>query len=506
MTQIPQKNSRINQYRGRLGFILLLVALSVLLFFHPGQGETSGDESSQVEITSVESDSGLHSAGEENEVSESVPHPESPVSRVLISLIIIMLAAKLGGDLLERIGQPSVLGELIFGMVIGNLTLFGFHGLEYLKSDLIVEILAEIGVILLLFQVGLESKMEEMMSVGLSSFLVALFGVIAPFVLGFLVSTVFLPQESDYVHIYIGAVLCATSVGITARVLQDLGKLKTKEAKIILGAAVIDDILGLVVLAVVVGIIRAANVGGSLNPLSVLFIILKAVLFFAGALIIGVKVSPKLFQIASFLRVKGMLLTTALAVCFLLAYLADKIGLAPIVGAFAAGLIMEPIHYKEFTSRGEGHLEELLAPIALFLVPIFFVRMGLNVNLAVFSKITILGFAFALTFAAIIGKQVCAFGVREKGLDKISVGVGMIPRGEVGLIVADIGRRMMLGNERVINEDTFSAAVIMVMITTMITPPVLKWTLARGERRKLLHQETLVFSKNPADPKNPKSS
>ncbi|MCD6384257.1 cation:proton antiporter, partial [Candidatus Sumerlaeota bacterium] len=260
--------------------------------------------------------------------------------------------------------------------------------------------------------------------------------------------------------------------------------------------------MGLVVLAVVVGIIRAANVGGSLNPFGVLFIILKALLFFVGALVIGVKFSPKLFHIASFLRVKGMLLTTALAVCFLLAYIADKIGLAPIVGAFAAGLVMEPVHYKEFTSRGEGHLEELLAPIGIFLIPIFFVRMGLNVNLAVFGRVTILGFAFALTLAAIVGKQVCAFGVREKGLDKISVGVGMIPRGEVGLIVADIGRRMMLGNERVINENTFSAAVIMVMITTMITPPVLKWTLARGERRKTLHQEALIFSEKPIDPKS----
>ncbi|MCD6385199.1 cation:proton antiporter, partial [Candidatus Sumerlaeota bacterium] len=239
MTQLQQPN-RINQYRGRLGLILLLIALGMLIFFQRGHGESPADRPTNVETTSTKSV--VTAPAEETESpSGGAPHPENPVSRVLISLIIIMLAAKFGGDLLERIGQPAVLGELIFGMLIGNLALLGFHGLEYLKTDLIVEILAEIGVILLLFQVGLESKMSEMMSVGLSSFLVALFGVIAPFVLGFVVSTIFLPQESDYVHIYIGAVLCATSVGITARVLQDLGKIKTKEAKIILGAAVIDD-------------------------------------------------------------------------------------------------------------------------------------------------------------------------------------------------------------------------------------------------------------------------
>jgi Kef-type K+ transport system membrane component KefB len=379
-------------------------------------------------------------------------------------------------------------------MVIGNLAFVGYHGLEYLKSSLIIEILAEIGVILLLFQVGLESKVEEMLSVGVSSFLVAVLGVIAPFVLGFVVSMLFLSDASVYVHIYVGTVLCATSVGITARVLQDLGKIQTKEARIVLGAAVIDDIMGLVVLAVVVGIIKAADIGATLNPLGVLVIILKAIGFFAGALVIGVKFSPSLFKVASFLRVKGMLLTTALTVCFILAWLADRIGLAPIVGAFAAGLVMEPIHFRDFTSRGEGHLEELLAPIGLFLIPIFFVRMGLEVDLTAFGNVSVLGFAFALTMVAIIGKQVCSLGVVEKGLDKISVGVGMIPRGEVGLIVAAIGTRMTLGGERVITDSTFSAAVIMVIITTMVTPPILKLTLARGEKLKTDREGLPVFA------------
>lgn len=409
----------------------------------------------------------------------------SPVSVVLISLVVMLMAAKLGGAAMERFGQPAVLGELILGVILGNLSLLGFYGLEYLKSNEAISILAEIGVIFLLFEVGLESNVKAMLEVGASSFLVALFGVVAPMVLGWGVGAFFLPDASVLVHVFIGATLCATSVGITARVLKDLGKTTEKESRIILGAAVIDDVMGLVILAAVAGIIKAADRGGAgISVLDIGLIVLKAVAFLVLAIWIGSRLSPKMFSVASKLRVRGMLLTVSICFCFLLAFLANRIELAPIVGAFAAGLILDPVHYVDFRDQEEHTIEELLHPISSFLVPIFFVLMGIRVDLRTFADSSILGFAAALTLAAIVGKQVCSLGVLERGLDRISVGIGMIPRGEVGLIFASIGAALMLRGTPVITSSTYSAVVIMVILTTLITPPLLKSSLARGDRVK----------------------
>ncbi len=408
----------------------------------------------------------------------------SPVTPVLLGLVIIMITAKVGGEIAERVSQPAVLGELIGGVVLGNLALLGFHGFDFLATNEGIGIIAEIGVILLLFEVGLESNVKEMMSVGVSSLLVALLGIVAPFFLGWGVSAYFLPDEEMLVHLFIGATLCATSVGITARVLTDLGKVASREAKIILGAAVIDDVLGLVILAVVSGVISAANTGGELASLDVLLIIMKATLFLIGAIVIGSWMSPRMFRFCSRLQIKGLLLTVSLAFCFFLAYLANAIDLAPIVGAFAAGLILEKAHYQEFLGKGEHELEELIHPIAVFLVPVFFVLMGIRVNLATFGQVEVLGLALAISIAAILGKMICALGVVEKGLDRISVAVGMVPRGEVGLIFAGIGASLVLHGRAVISESIFSAVVIMVIVTTLMTPPILKVTLARGDRIK----------------------
>ena len=180
---------------------------------------------------------------------------------MLLSLVVILMGAKLGGDVFERLRQPAVLGELLFGVILGNLSILGFHGMDYLKTNEVISTLAEIGVIFLLFEVGLESNIKEMMEVGMSSFLVATVGVICPMILGWWISSLFLPESGTLVHVFIGATLCATSVGITARVLKDLGRSNEKEARIILGAAVIDDVMGLVVLAAVSGIIKAADRG-----------------------------------------------------------------------------------------------------------------------------------------------------------------------------------------------------------------------------------------------------
>ena len=403
---------------------------------------------------------------------------------VLVGVAVMLLVAKLGGEVFERVGQPAVLGELIGGILIGALALAGVPQVEALRGNAIIAALAEIGVIILLFEVGLESNLGEMIEVGWSSLLVAVAGVVAPFFLGWGVARYFIPDEPTLAHIFIGATLCATSVGITARVLKDLGKVQTRESRIVLGAAVIDDVLGLLILAVVAGAIKAAAAGAALSVVDVGIIALKALLFLGGALAVGHYLVPHVFRGAGRLETRGVLLAVALAFCFTLAWLAALVGLAPIVGAFAAGLVLEEVHFEPFTGRGERNLDELLAPVAAVLVPLFFVLMGLRVDLGAFARPELLGFAAVLTAVAIIGKQVCSLAVLERGLNRLAVGVGMIPRGEVGLIFAGIGATLMLPNAQgtpqpVVNSATFGAVVIMVIVTTLVTPPVLKWALSR---------------------------
>ena len=188
-----------------------------------------------------------------------------------------------------------------------------------------------------------------------------------------------------------------------------------------------------------------------------------------------------------------MLLTTSVCFCFLLAFLANRIELAPIVGAFAAGLILDPVHYTGFRQQEEHTIEELLRPISSFLVPIFFVLMGVRVDLRTFGDSSILAFAGVLTLAAVLGKQVCSLAVLEKGLDRILVGIGMIPRGEVGLIFASLGASLMLQGSPVVNSSTYSAVVIMVILTTLVTPPLLKSSLARGDRVKQARRTETVL-------------
>jgi len=403
---------------------------------------------------------------------------------ILFALVIILLAAKIGGDLCERINQPAVLGELLFGVIIGNLYLIGFGGFEPIKHHLSIEVLAEIGVIILLFEVGLESNLKDMISVGLVSFLVAVLGIVTPFLLGWGVSAAFMPNSSIYVHVFIGATLTATSVGITARVLKDMGRIQYRESKIILGAAVIDDILGLVILAIVTGIISSVNSGGGgASSFTVLLIVGKAIFFIVGSILVGGFLAPRIFSFVAKMKGSGLLLSFSLMFCFVLAYFAKVIELAPIVGAFAAGLILDDIHFKDLTKKGESSLSVLLKPISAFLVPIFFVHMGMRVELTSFDNVSILGFAFVLTLAAIVGKQICSLGVIfEKKINKWVIGLGMIPRGEVGLIFAGIGSKMVLDGKPVIDTDTFSAVIIMVILTTLITPPILKAVFLRGSK------------------------
>ncbi len=337
--------------------------------------------------------------------------------------------------------------------------------------------------LILLFEVGLESTVGQMLRVGLSSLLVASVGLVLPFALGWGASTLAMPEASGYVHAFVGATLCATSVGITARVLQDLDRAQTPEARIILGAAVVDDVMGLVILAVASGAMVAADGGGRMSALSVVNLVARALGFLALSLAAGVLLSRKLFSLASRLQARGVLLAIGLSLCFLLSWAAAGMGLAPIIGAFAAGLILEAVHYRDFVDRGEHPLEDLVHPISSFLVPVFFVMMGMRTDLRAFADPSVVGLTAAITVAAILGKQACGLAVTTPGVDRLTVGIGMIPRGEVGLIFANIGFGLTVKGERVITPQTFSALVAMVILTTLLTPPALKWSLGRARRR-----------------------
>jgi len=405
-------------------------------------------------------------------------HGSESVPTILLALAFVVVGAKLAGELVERLGQPAVLGELVVGIALGNAALFGGPDASGLAGSETFTVLAELGAVLLLFHVGLESTPKEMMAVGGRATLVAVVGVVTPMLLGFGVGELLRPDESWMLHAFLGAMLAATSVGITARVLKDAGALRTSFARIILGAAVIDDVLGLLVLAVVAGIIKAAATGAALSAGAIGLILVKAFLFLVGALVVGSLLSPRLFRSALALRSRGVVQALSLGFCFVLSYLAGLAGLAPIVGAFAAGLVLEEVHFEGHVKRSEPPLHESLEPLIGLLVPVFFVRMGMLVDLRSFASPSVLGFAALLTLAAVVGKLACAIAT-PKGVSGLTVGLGMMPRGEVGLIFAAIGARLVLNGRPVVDAGTYAAAVFMVVATTMATPPSLLWSIRR---------------------------
>jgi len=388
---------------------------------------------------------------------------------IVVSLVVVVAAAKAGGFAAATLRQPRVLGELGAGLLVGNLALLGYSGLDYLKTDIVADVLSRIAVILLLFQVGLESTVGEMKNVGLVACLVAACGVIGSLTAGWAVAHALLPSASAYAQVFVGASITATSVGVTARVLREIGQARSASARVILGAAVVDDVIGLLVLAVM----------GASGAIAV--VLLKAGVFLVGGLAIGMFMSPRLLSLAS-KSMAGVLLATALAFCFAMAWLAGVFGLAPIVGAFVAGLIIEEWHYQDFIDRRERTLDDLVQPLASWLVPVFFVVMGIRTDLAGVAKPGVLALAGALTLAAVLGKQLCALGVagaRAAGVDRLAVGLGMMPRGEVTLIFANLGMTTIVAGRPLIDGDVFLAIVITVIATTLATPPALAWRFGR---------------------------
>ncbi len=406
------------------------------------------------------------------------------IEQFFIALALILIFSKVFGELAERIKQPSVLGELVAGIILGGSVLAVVPSVAGMAGYDTFHLLAEVGVAILLFEIGLETDLKDLIKVGFTSMLVAIVGVIVPFALGFASILVFEkygllgnvdPNFTILIAITVGATLTATSVGITARVLSDMNRLQSGEAKIILGAAVIDDILGLIILGVVSGLIESSEsgIGVSVSAASVGIIFLKAFGFLFAAIIIGNLISKRLFNLVEKMRVRGVLLLSALSFAFIFAYLASLVGLAPIVGAFAAGLVLA--NTNQFKS-----IEERLKPVSDFFTPIFFIMVGAAVDVSVFNpfvkeNIPILLIALTLFIVAVVGKLVSGFAVLQKGIKKSVVGVGMIPRGEVGLIFAQVG--LTYG---IFTSELFSAVTVMVMLTTFIAPPLLKIMFARG--------------------------
>ncbi|NNE66936.1 MAG: cation:proton antiporter [Pyrinomonadaceae bacterium] len=417
---------------------------------------------------------------------------------VLVGVAVILIASTMTGEVFEKFGQPAVLGELVAGIVLGNLVLLSFPYAEPLKTNEIIGALAQIGVIVLLFEVGLETNLREMMKVGTSSLIVAIIGVVGPFFLGWAAAYLFVPEGPTLSHIFIGAMITATSIGITARVLSDLGHIHRREARIILGAAVIDDILALLLFGIVGSAIDSANTGKDLDFARFVIIILTAFGFLFAAILIGRFVMPAVFRSISYLESASFVVGISIAICFFTAFFATKVGLAAIIGAFAAGLILDEVHFKHFIDHRKHHLEDFLKPLTGFLAPIFFVWVGLSVDLSAFGKPHVLLFGGVLTVIAVFSKLICGIGALGRGINRLAIGFGMIPRGEVGLIFASLGAALTLKGPdgtilRIVDADTFSAIVILSLVTTIITPPLLKWSLGEDPHKTQADPSTGYF-------------
>lgn len=374
----------------------------------------------------------------------------NPMATLLVTLVAVFIATKLLGALAQRLGQPAVLGELVAGIALGG-SLLGILD----PADPVVHALAELGVLILLFEIGLHTDVRSLARVGTAATAVASVGVVLPFALGYAVAAAFgLPAIAALV---VGATLTATSVGISARVLSDLGRLETPAGQIVLGAAVIDDVIGLIILSVVAGVVG----GGSVTALGVAGTSAIAIGFVVAAIVLGGLIAPPTFRLVARIRTDGALGLLALAFAFLLAWLAGLAGSAPIIGAFAAGLVLHPTAQRR-------EIERATTTLGHFFVPIFFASVGAAVELRALSDPRALAIGGALVVVAILGKVAAGWAPLWWRGEKLLVGVAMVPRGEVGLIFAQMG--LTTG---AIGADLFGALMLMVLVTTFVTPPAL---------------------------------
>lgn len=460
-------------------------------------------------------------------MAETLEPDLDPAESVIFWMTLIFFFGVMGRYIAVRLKQPGVLGELLMGVLVGNLCYFfglqlavvlregsavfaimrdlligmpltqaietaipdphyanqvllalrGSQGIELIKVAYVLDIFSRYGVIFLLFMVGLESSLTELKQTGRASLQVALLGVLAPIGLGFLVSAALMPDSSFSVHLFVAATLSATSVGITARVLKDMNKLHTREAKTILGAAMLDDILGLVILAIVSSLV----VSGFIDTFVVTKIVAFSILFFAGVIFIGPLILKRAVRFFSFLDPWEAKLSIVFLFVMSLSWLATAVQLASIIGAFAAGLIIHDGFFaaKEGTKGVVLGIKEIMAPLEALLAPLFFMLIGIQVKVESFFHWQVILVAAALLVAAILGKLISGLGASSKD-DRILIGIGMLPRGEVGLVFASIGRTL-----GVISDQLFSSIILMVIVTTIMTP---FWLKRRLDKAKFLKE------------------
>lgn len=412
---------------------------------------------------------------------------------VFLSFAILLIAGKIG-NVVEKYGQPAVIGELFAGIVLAAGSYFGISLLGEIATNEVIAFLAQFGALLLLFSIGLESNLTEMKKVGLRALMVALIGVIVPFTLGaFILTPLFFENASFNTQLFIGASLVATSVGITASVFRNLGIEKTRAAKTVIGAAVIDDVLGLLVLAIVSSLAS----GEQLSAGGVGLLVVKSFGFLGGALLLGNLLAKPLSKLFSKIHT-GLGMKVALAVSFALVfgYLAEVFGLEPIIGAFAAGLILDAVHFNAFSDPNiiddlqalefknkkdkeaiagvirhhrHANIEDLVNNIGYIFIPIFFVFAGLQIDFASLLKPNLYVVAAIISVFALLGKLVAGFAAHGNLREKLLVGSAMVPRGEVGLVFAATGSTL-----GVLNADEFSVIVLVIIITTFIAPVMIK--------------------------------
>ncbi len=419
-------------------------------------------------------------------------HSTSHFGLVFAMMALVLFAGKIG-NFVERYNQPAVIGELLAGIFLSALGYFGWGFISEVTNSTIIAFMASFGALLLLFSIGLESNLKEMKKVGINALIVALIGVTVPFVLGtYVLAPIFFSDESTSAKLFVGAALVATSVGITASVFKSLKIIRTRAAQTVLGAAVIDDVLGLIVLAVV----SALATGGSVSLISVLAIALKAFGFLAGALLIGTLLAKQLSNLFSKLHSGiAMKLTFALLFALIFGYLAELFGLEPIIGAFAAGLLLDQVHFNSFADpevvtdlkeinfnnnkdrssvlsvinkHKETHVEDLIGTLSLVFVPVFFVYTGLQIEFGSLLNPRLYIIAAVISVFAIAGKIVAGFAAKGDIKEKLLVGVSMVPRGEVGLIFAATGKSI-----GVLNDEIFSVIVLVIIITTFVAPTMI---------------------------------
>lgn len=413
------------------------------------------------------------------------------LAAVLLNLVVIYLASKVGGEITNRMGFPPVLGELVGGVIVGvsvlHLIVFpdkdptGSTSLimQFLQltgglsvaatpevfssTSEVISVLAELGVIILLFEVGMESDLRELVKVGGLAVVVAVVGVTVPFALG-TVGAILIFHVPTIPAIFAGAALTATSIGITSKVLSEIGQLSSKEGQIILGAAVIDDILGIIVLAVVASLAKT----GEVDVANLVYLILSSSGFLAGAILLGKVFNTLFIKVTQSFQTRGNLVVPAFIFAFAMAYIGSAIHLEAILGSFAAGLILDETDEK-------NELQYQVVPIADLLMPAFFISVGAKTDLGVLNPAIPanregLVIAMFLITVAILGKVVTGFAVfGDPNLNRLAIGVGMIPRGEVGLVFAGIG-----SSSGILSESLNAAIIMMVIITTFLAPPLLR--------------------------------